>query len=180
MTEAEWLGCTDPTPMLGFLRGKVSDRKFRLFAVACLRAKDPKLGSAGLQLEEEVDRLCELQEVPLLDPQNRTVGSVRLETAFFAALDAVRFVGKRRGSILRDVMGNPFRPVTAEPTWLTPTVVALAEGIYEDRAFDRLPVLADALEDAGCHDADILAHCRQRGAVHVRGCWVIDLLTGRS
>ena len=63
--------------------------------------------------------------------------------------------------------------------WLTSTVEQLAESIYADRAFDRLPILADALEDAGCTNADILNHCRQPGE-HVRGCWVIDLLTGRS
>ena len=64
--------------------------------------------------------------------------------------------------------------------WNDGTVVKLAQAIYDDRAFDRLPILADALEDAGCQDADILGHCRQQGAVHVRGCWVVDLLTGRS
>ena len=58
-------------------------------------------------------------------------------------------------------------------------MVKVAQGIYYDRAFDRLPILADALEDAGCHDAAILEHCRQPGP-HVRGCWVVDLLTGRT
>ena len=59
------------------------------------------------------------------------------------------------------------------------TVSRIAQRIYEDRAFDRMPVLADALEDAGCADADVLAHCR-RPAGHVRGCWVIDLLLGKG
>ena len=58
-------------------------------------------------------------------------------------------------------------------------MVKLAQGIYDDRAFDRMPVLADALEEAGCYDADILAHCRQPGE-HVRGCWVVDLLLGKE
>ncbi len=48
-----------------------------------------------------------------------------------------------------------------------------------DRAFDRMPILADALQDAGCDNLNILNHCRQPGE-HVRGCWVVDLLTGRS
>ena len=56
---------------------------------------------------------------------------------------------------------------------------ALAGAIYDERAFDRLPVLGDALEDAGCADAAILAHCRGPGE-HVRGCWVVDLLLGKS
>ena len=63
--------------------------------------------------------------------------------------------------------------------WVTPTVRALAEGIYADRAFDRLPILADALQDAGCDDADVLAHCRGPWP-HVRGCWVVDLVLGKG
>jgi hypothetical protein len=81
--------------------------------------------------------------------------------------------------LLRDIFGNPFRPVTADPSWLTSTVVALARGIYDDRAFDRLPILADALQDAGCDHADILAHCRSDDP-HARGCWVVDLLLGKE
>jgi hypothetical protein len=80
-------------------------------------------------------------------------------------------------SLIRDVVGNPFRPTTPDPGWLSSTVVALAEAVYQDRTFDQLPILADALEDAGCHDADIFGHCRQPGN-HVRGCWVVDLMTG--
>ncbi|WP_246173516.1 hypothetical protein [Limnoglobus roseus] len=81
--------------------------------------------------------------------------------------------------IYRDIFGNPFRPVTFFPSWLTPTSVAIATGIYDDRAFDRLPILADALQDAGCEDADILGHCRGDGP-HVRGCWVIDGVLGKG
>ena len=82
-------------------------------------------------------------------------------------------------NILRDIVGNPFRPVALDPTWLTPTVKQLAEAIYEEKAFDRLPILADALEDAGCTHADILAHCRQPG-VHAKGCWVLDLVLAKE
>jgi hypothetical protein len=82
--------------------------------------------------------------------------------------------------MIRDAYGpRLFRSVPVDSAWLTSNVVALARGIYTDRAFDRLPILADALEDAGCTDADILAHCRG-GGEHVRGCWVVDLLTGRE
>jgi hypothetical protein len=66
-----------------------------------------------------------------------------------------------------------------DSAWLTPTVLALAVGIYAERAFDRLPILADALEEAGCDHADILAHCRGDGP-HARGCWVVDLMLGKS
>jgi hypothetical protein len=85
-------------------------------------------------------------------------------------------------TILRHLFGNPFRPVFLNPAWLIwndGTVQKLAQAIYDERAFDRMPILADALEDAGCTNQDILDHCRS-GGEHVRGCWVVDLLLGKS
>jgi hypothetical protein len=82
------------------------------------------------------------------------------------------------GSIVRCIFGNPFRRVSLDPSWLTSTVVKLAEGMYESRDFAAMPILADALQDAGCDSADILDHCR--GGPHVRGCWVVDLVLGKS
>jgi hypothetical protein len=84
-----------------------------------------------------------------------------------------------QAALLRDIFGNPFRPVSVEPTWLSSTVTALATGIYADRAFDRMPILADALEEAGCDNIDVLNHCRGPGP-HVLGCWVVDLLLGKE
>jgi hypothetical protein len=85
--------------------------------------------------------------------------------------------------LLRDVFGPlPFRPVAIDPKWLTwnhGTVPAIARRIYEERAFHDMPILADALEDAGCTEADLLAHCRA-GGPHVRGCWAVDLLLGKA
>jgi hypothetical protein len=84
--------------------------------------------------------------------------------------------------LFRELFGNPFRVASADLSWLTwndGTIRKLARAIYDGHAFDRLPVLADALEDAGCTNADILAHCRS-GGEHVRGCWVVDLLLGKS
>jgi hypothetical protein len=81
--------------------------------------------------------------------------------------------------LLRDLFGNPFRPVSVDAGRLTPSVVMLASAIYDDRAFDRLPILADALEEAGCQNDEILAHCRQAGE-HVRGCWPVDLILGKE
>jgi hypothetical protein len=80
--------------------------------------------------------------------------------------------------LLREVFGNPFRPPTLQSAWLTwndRTIPRLARAIYDERAFDRLGILADALEDAGCSDPAILAHCREP-AEHTRGCWLVDLL----
>jgi hypothetical protein len=88
--------------------------------------------------------------------------------------------------LLQEVFGNPFRPVTAAPAWKTPEVVALAQAAYNERELPagtlgpvRLAVLADALEDAGCTNRDILDHLRGPGP-HVRGCWALDLLLGRA
>jgi hypothetical protein len=74
---------------------------------------------------------------------------------------------------LRDVVGNPFRPVTADPARRTPAAVALARRMHEARDFSAMAALADALRDAGCANADVLAHCRAPDAAHFRGCWVV-------
>jgi hypothetical protein len=84
--------------------------------------------------------------------------------------------------LLRDVFGNPFRAVTIDPAWLAEnggTVVNLAQAIYDEGLIEDLPVLADALEEAGCRNADILKHCRGSGP-HLRGCWALDLLLGKG
>jgi hypothetical protein len=100
-----------------------------------------------------------------------------------AAIEDARRLSKREGKaaecgLIRCVFGNPYRPAAFDPSWLTSTVVAVARGIYDDRAFDRMLILADALQDAGCEDEAILMHCRS-GGPHARGCWVIDRLLGQ-
>jgi hypothetical protein len=80
---------------------------------------------------------------------------------------------------LRDILGDPFHPVALDPGWLRPPVPSLARSLYDDRAFDHLPILADALEEAGCTDPEILGHLRSPGP-HVRGCWALDLVLGRA
>ncbi|MCE9562809.1 MAG: hypothetical protein K8U57_12250 [Planctomycetes bacterium] len=80
---------------------------------------------------------------------------------------------------MRDIFAESFHPVTFLPEWRTSTAVALARQMYESRDFDAMPILADALQDAGCEDADVLDHCRGQGP-HVRGCWVVDLVLGRG
>jgi hypothetical protein len=83
---------------------------------------------------------------------------------------------REQAEIVRELAGDPFRPAAMDARWLTwhgGLVTALAEGIYEDRGFDRLPILADALEDAGCHDDRLLAHLRS-GKEHAPGCWALD------
>jgi len=86
--------------------------------------------------------------------------------------------------ILACVFGVPHRNrrihIEVDPSWRTSDVVALANGIYDERAFDRMPFLADALQEAGCDNDDILNHLRDPNATHVRGCWALDLVLGKE
>jgi hypothetical protein len=96
-------------------------------------------------------------------------------------LDGEREESARQADLLREVIGNPFRAPFIDPGWLTwnnRQVVRLAETLVQERAFEQMPVLADALEDAGCTDEEILGHCRQDG--HVLGCWLVERILDRS
>jgi hypothetical protein len=81
--------------------------------------------------------------------------------------------------LMHDIFGNPFRPVSFDPAWRTEAAVGIAHAAYDSREFGNLPVLADALQDAGCEHPDILNHLRGPGP-HVRGCWVVDLVLGKA
>jgi hypothetical protein len=84
----------------------------------------------------------------------------------------------KQSKLVRDIF-NPFRHSNFDNRWRTAYLVGLARAIYEDRAFERLPILADAVMDAGCEDEQIISHCRSEGP-HVRGCWVVDLVLGKE
>jgi hypothetical protein len=108
------------------------------------------------------------------------------EVSFFSPLPRERCWGTggvaeraAQAELLRCIFGNPFRPVDLSPSWVTPAVTGLADTIYQERAFDLLPVLADALEEAGCDNAEILHHSRSKTS-HARGCWIVDLLLTRN
>jgi hypothetical protein len=88
-------------------------------------------------------------------------------------------VAREQSQLLRCIFGNPFRSASFDPALRTPAVLALAGTAYEERRFEELPLLADALEEAGCADDDLLAHLRSGGA-HARGCWALDLILGKS
>jgi hypothetical protein len=110
-------------------------------------------------------------------------GSSDLYNASRSAIEATNFSPEerlRQVKITRDIVGNPFRPVTFKPEWRTSTAVAIARGMYESRDFSAMPILADALQDAGCENEDVLNHCRDEAQVHVRGCWVVDLVLGKE
>ncbi len=210
MTEAEWLVATDPTFLLTALsEGSglgISERKARLFG-CCIRHRiwpvlcDERSRHALDVSERFADGLATPDELVAAKKdafaaaeavQSSFGGDSEQYQAAAGLLWAISPESKRNlraglwsadptdvCNFLRDIFGNPFRPVSLDPAWRTSTVLALASGIYEERAFDRLPILADALQDAGCDHADILTHCGGSGP-HVRGCWVIDLVLGKS
>jgi hypothetical protein len=105
------------------------------------------------------------------------------DAAVAAGERAQEAADKTHCDLMRDIFGNLFRPSAALPpavlAWGDSTVRRIAQGIYEERAFGRLPILYDALLDAGCDDEAVLSHCRSDGP-HVRGCWVIDLILGKE
>jgi hypothetical protein len=194
MTEAEWLTWEESRPMLDYLLRNACDRKLRLLSCACLRILDGipfEIQKTIEYVEKGVDRLLRWEEVmsrvhrlafqmnnrdtdslpwTLLDgPGDAVIGSV-------LHFDRVHpFDDSRLTGLLRDIFGNPFRPVTFAPEWRTDTAVTLARQMYESRDFCAMPILADALQDAGCDNELILDHCREPGP-HVRGCWVCDLV----
>jgi hypothetical protein len=194
MSESEWLGCSDPTILLDFLADTASDRKLQLVGSACHRripARDAvrweQLRRGG-KISEETGS-CEVashERKELVRTRLAAENAVAIVTCGInrkterqAAAAAERTAQCR---LLRDIFGNPFVPITIDSSWLTwsdSIVVKMAGAIYEDRGFDRMPVLADALEKAGCTDAAILDHCRGPGP-HVRGCWVVDRLLGKE
>src|SRR5262245_3683305 len=207
-----WQACAHPRPMLEYLRGKASDRKLRLFGVACChriwhrlpQGPDEYNHYAVEVAERFADRRTSRQELdqatplftrycirnePLEGNHAFQTWQVILPDAYAAAARAARAaacavedeVGERKAqaALLRDLFGNPFRPVTFNPAWRASDVMLLAQGIYDEKAFDRMPILADALQGAGCDNADILDHCRGPGP-HVRGCWVLDLVLGKE
>ncbi|HEY7155523.1 MAG TPA: hypothetical protein VH575_16290 [Gemmataceae bacterium] len=209
MTEAEWLACTDPMPMLEFLQNKPSDRKLRLFAVACCwsilpfstderhrkvievverfadgEATNEELDSAWTACRDTPGEAHRAARAAAAMAATRTSGvrSVARAVALANGEDAQATADSVQVNLLHDIFCNPFRPITFDPAWLTwheDLLVSMAQQMYDSRDFNDMPVLGDAMEEAGCQDQDILDHCRSRGE-HVRGCWVVDLVLGKS
>jgi hypothetical protein len=185
MTEVEWLASTDPTPMLEFLCQKAIDRKLYLFVSACCRRGWNPLSDERSRLRVDIAERWADEGVSFegWDPNWRSRLRNSRAAGSESALDPEMLA---HVVLLSDVFGNPFRRTALDPAWRTPTVVALATAAYEDRIMpaghlhpDHLAVLADALEDTGCDNVDLLSHLRGPGP-HVRGCWVIDLLLGKE
>ena len=102
-------------------------------------------------------------------------------------------IRRRICAVIHEVIGNPFQKWSRTAPWseggliqpdgrtvaLTDTVRGLAETVHQLQAFDRLPILADALEEAGITDTALLAHCRSEEP-HIRGCWALDVVRGKT
>ena len=175
MTEMEWLRGTNLTRMMQLVEDSLIDRKRRLHAVAACRSLWVQF-PFDLFLEDinAAERYADDSGTSReLEPE----GECSLNWIF--SIPAYESELQESSRFLRDIFGNPFRPIAFDPAWRSEAAVGIARGIYEDRAFERLPILADALQDAGCEHPDILSHCREPGD-HVRGCWVVDLVLGKE
>jgi hypothetical protein len=178
MTEQEWLACTDRWEMLEFLWGRASDRKMRLFSCACCRQV------WHLLTDEHSRRAIEVAERHA-DGQatdSEFTAAQGADTFMSAKRAADAFMSAKQAALLHDIFGNPFCPVALDLSWLTwhdGLIVSMARQMYDSRDFTDMPILADALEEAGCSDQDILGHCRGPGP-HVLGCWVVDAILGKT
>jgi hypothetical protein len=204
MTEAEWLACEAPDRLLVFARAKMSDRKLRLFGCACRRvwesvpdefrtavevaerfadgeATKKRLGVAkkatGAILSSSARRPSDSRVCGAAWSTTRNAATAATYPCWVFTDETDR---RSLAALLRDIFDNPFRTVTFDPAWRTSDAMLLAKGIYDEKAFDRTPILADALQDAGCTSDDILNHLRAPHATHVRGCWVLDLVLGKQ
>jgi hypothetical protein len=205
MTEAEWLKCTDPRAMISSLQGTVSRRRVRLFYCAVCRRNWSNLGKQAFRDGVEVaERFADgkandeerhaawnatgyrsfqrahFSQVPILALVHRALQPDEdLPAAPFLKTTPKAGTQQWLCQLVREIFGHPSRPIVLDPFWVTPTVKALAQGLYDARRFQDLWILADALEEAGCTNLDILNHCRQAGE-HVPGCWAVDLVLGKS
>jgi hypothetical protein len=196
MTEAEWSVCADPMAMLRFLResGLPNERKLRLFGVACSRRIWDKIDPLGRTAVEVAERFADGQATPAELRTARLACKSAGESASWYAAASRPEVAARNAALsaqtglageaaiqavfLRDIVGNPFRPSAFDFTRPTKSIVNFAASIYAVGVFERLPQLAEMLMNAGCSDEEIVGHCRSAGP-HIRGCWVVDALTGR-
>jgi hypothetical protein len=175
MTAAEWNECTNPVPMLALLRGRASDHRLRLFIGACCRRVWGALPPSEQQMYEALEVLG---EGPASFGADGFTRPLTPDASWVAAGTAAR-AGDRaaesrfQADLVRCLFGGPTGVAKIAPAWRTGTVMALARHIQESREFGALPILADALQDAGCEAEVVLSHCRA-AAVHVRGCFVVD------
>jgi hypothetical protein len=179
-SESDWLACNDLYLLRTYLSNTVSERQYSLFEVACWRRRcGNSMHSSLREALEFTERYADGQATE--EEQEAAWNACYGKGGVFGYHDdeAGREAERR---LLHEILGNPFRPVKLSPGWLAGNgrcVPLLAQAIYDERRFQDLPILGDALEDAGCTEKAIFSHCRQPGE-HVRGCWVLDLLLGKK
>jgi hypothetical protein len=176
------------------LRCTLGDRKLRLFACACLRRMEYTIADErnlfavemaeqyadGLVRKREMKKARKTARLPWLtsfEPYHEAVSTIH-RAALVMPVEQQSCLSE----ILDDLAGPLPRPAPLRPCWLQRNggiVSRMAQVIHADRTFSDLPILADALEEAGCDRTDILSHCRGGGA-HARGCWILDLLLGKE
>ena len=199
VTEREWLTVVDPEAMLSWAAERASDRKLRLYAIACCGRLanyfDEQFAAALIEAAKLADEnppkpLRARRSGQRYDLMNTLANRFARDAACVAAGRAIETATIRGGmaweerlfqaSCLIDLLGNPFRKVRFDPRWRTETAVALARQFYERGEAASLPILADALEEAGCDELAVLNHARDIHQPHVRGCLVVDLVLGKE
>lgn len=206
MTEAEWLASKDPAELGEFVsrRRRASARVLRLYMAAFWGWQAHRLGTPE---ERELLRARAAAVGEWAETGRRPAASdaTGITLVFFNRSAAAGFLstvrapagwgngrpaGRRAAWTVRELFGNPFatgrrrkgespRGWMFDPRWRTETAVLLARRMYDANDFSAMPILADALQDAGCDNGDILSHCRTQHE-HVRGCWVVDLVLGKE
>jgi hypothetical protein len=192
--------CRTVWQLLEDKRSRVAVEVAERFADGLATPDELRLAGSGAREVWVQQELRSISIDPQIEPEFNSVRAAcqaaycvtdeKVREATRVAIRNVTFIQASRYSVrhpwfecrlLRELFGNPPVAVLIATSWVLwrdGTIPKLAQAIYDERAFDRLPILADALEDAGCTNIDILTHCRQPGE-HVRGCWVVDLLLGR-
>jgi len=194
VTEAEWLAATDPTPLLNYLHesGALRDRKLGLYFTAYMREFGPSdiYGQMLAGWERQERDLDDLDEMRLSRGESwpKKAGaeehSLRVRDGFFGQFIAIWGLPApdqaRHAALIRDLFRGPTRERPKLPgAWRTQQVMSTTAAIYDARAFERLPLLADLLQESGCTDAGLLEHLRGSGP-HLLGCWAVDFVLGKT
>lgn len=178
LSEELWFAAENPGDLHRYVwrQRPLSNREYTATAAAAIRAAE-RLFPAP----DAFRYVTELFDVRLTTgadraPENRPPVQVLSENLRASGEPLKPDEDRALAESVRDIFGNRFRPVGFSSAWRTSDAVLLARGIHNENAFDRMPILADALQDAGCDNEDILGHCRDARVKHVRGCWVIAQL----
>jgi hypothetical protein len=214
MTPEEWHASDDVLLLLQAAAGTASDRRLRVYMLACCESVTPPLTvncferavhllrqqiagpvypravrrvqeairaeRAGLTLPSDLDEWIDAAELVVISLNPHTAWLLTASLLQASSNEPLPPIALRQSRKYADLVREVIRPPHATPFadgWRTETVRLLADAIHTDQAFDRLPIHADALEEAGCDNAELLAHCRGPGP-HVRGCWALDLVRG--